>query len=991
MNSGNNTLAASQRPHLQEAAPAGNVNRLPAPAGLLVDHDTPISFRFEGKEYAGLAGDTIASALAANDVWLLSRSFKYHRPRGAYSMAGLEANTLVQLEHEPNVYADRHRLTPGLEAWGQNYRGSLERDRDAWLDRFGRFLPVGFYYKTFYRPAGAWQRIWEPAVRRRAGLGRVRVDTPHAYYDKAYAFCDIAIVGGGPAGLSAALTAAKAGAEVLLIEQQPVLGGALAYARFDADGIRAAKLRSELVNAVESDDRIEVMTEAVCNGWFADNWLPVVRGNRLCKLRAREVVLATGAIAQPAVFHNNDLPGVMLGSAAQRFMRLYGVRPGKRAVVLTGDREGYGVALDLLDAGVDVAAIVDMRETPTACTLAAAARERGIRILAGSAVYEAHGADGHIRAVTVSRIIAQGRCEPTGEHIDCDLLCVSVGYMPAYQLALQAHAKLHYDDASARFTITELPPHLHLAGSVNGFHNADALLADGSHAGWAAARALRLNAGNEPPQAQHPARVGNNFAWPIFAHPRGKEFVDFDEDLQIEDIVNACADGYAELELVKRYATVGMGPSQGRHSALATARLVAQATGRTVAQTGVTTARPPVAGEKLGVLAGRGFEPQRCTSMHHRHLEAGAQMMTAGLWWRPAYYGDKAKRGQCIREEVLAVRRHVGLIDVSTLGGVEIRGPDAAEFLNRIYTFAYLKQPVGRARYVLMSNEAGTIIDDGVACRFHEQHFYVTATTGGADNVYRTMLWWNAQWRLDVDITNVTSAYAGINLAGPRSRDVLRPLCNDIDLSKEAFPYMAVRTGTIARIPARLIRIGFVGELGYEIHVPASFGEALWDVLLEAGEQYNIMPFGIEAQRVLRLEKGHIIIGQDTDAITYPHEADLAWAIARRKPFFVGARSIELRTRHPSKRKLVAFTIDDPSTPVPEESNLVLRGGDIIGHVTSVTRSPTLEKIIGLAFTAADEAQAGHPIRIKHTSGQVLEGRVATLPFYDPDNGRQEL
>ncbi|MFQ5755638.1 MAG: FAD-dependent oxidoreductase [Acidiferrobacterales bacterium] len=967
------------------------MNRLPSPAGLLVDRAKSVSFRFEGRSYEGLQGDSIASALAANQVWLLSRSFKYHRPRGIFSLDGLEANTLVQLAHEPNVPAERHVITPGLEVWGQNYRGTLEHDRDARLGALGRFMPVGFYYKAFFRPNGAWEKFWEPLVRRKTGLGRVRFDTPHGYYDKAYAFCDVAVIGAGAAGMSAALTAAEAGAEVLLVERQPVLGGALTYSRFDAAGQRAAATRDELVNAVAACPRIQVMTGAVCSGWFAENWLPVMCATRLYKVRARELVLAAGARGQPAIFHNNDLPGVMLGTAAQRLIRLYAVRPGRRAVVLTANSDGYGVALDLLDAGVDVAAIVELRAEPEQSAVFAAARERGLTIITGHTVYESHGVDGHLRSVTVSRISARGQCAGDGKRIDCDLLCVSVGCAPSYPLALQAGARLSYHDAAPLFTITGLPAHYHLAGAVNGVCDLDAALMDGQRAGSLAARALGLKSSAPRPVAPKHDGTQCNFGWPIFRHPGGKDFVDLDEDLQVADIVNACADGYAELELVKRYSTVGMGPSQGRHSALATARLVAEASGRTVAETGVTTARPPLIGEKLGVLAGRSFEPERRTQMHQRHLEAGAQMMTAGLWWRPAYYGRSDRRAACIREEVLAVRGNVGVIDVSTLGGLDIRGPDAAEFLNRIYTLSYRKQAIGRARYVLMTNEAGTIIDDGIACRLHEQHFYVTATTGGVENVYRTMLWWNTQWRLDVDITNVTTAYAGINVAGPRSREALDKICDDIDLSAQAFPYLGVRTGTVAGISARLMRVGFVGELGYEIHVPASFGEALWDALLAAGKSVDIRAFGVEAQRVLRLEKGHIIIGQDTDAVTYPHEVGMGWAVSTRKPFFVGGRSIELRLRHPSGRKLVGFIIDDPDAPTPEESNLILHGDTIVGHITSVTRSPVLEKIIGLAFTSASVADSGAAMRIKLSNGQVVVASVTALPFYDPDNKRQEM
>ena len=970
---------------------SAGVNRLLAPAGLLVDHGRQVGFSFEGKSYRGLAGDTLASALAANDVWLLSRSFKYHRPRGILTMAGQDANTLVQLKHEPNVPADRLPIVERLEAWGQNYTGSLERDEDAFMGRFARFMPVGFYYRAFFRPKGSWQSFWEPRVRNKAGLGRIELDAPHGDFDKAYGFYDVAVIGGGPAGLAAALAAAEAGAEVLLVEENSVLGGSLTYARFDPEGKRAAAERAALVAAVEAQPNIEVMTDALCNGWFADNWLPVIRGNRLYKVRAKETILATGSIEQPAIFRNNDLPGIMQGSAAQRLIRLYGVRPGKRAVVLTGNEDGYGVALDLAEAGVDVEAVVDLRPAPAPSDLAAAVAGRDIRILTGHAVTEALATRGnrHVKGVRVRPLQADDRRDLTVTY-DCDILCMSPGYTPTYQLALQSGARLGYDDETALFSITGLQDHLQVAGSVNGSYDLDAALADGRLAAWQAAKALGLDAGKKP-KAPDPAEAGGvNHPWPILRHPKGKDFVDFDEDLQTADIVNAVAEGYDELELVKRFSTVGMGPSQGRHSALATARLVARETERSVAEIGVTTARPPFAGEKLGVLAGRGFEPERLTAMHHRHLELGAQMMPAGLWWRPGYYGPKDRREAAIIEEVLAVRGNVAMIDVSTLGGLEVRGPDAAEFLNRIYTFAYSKQPVGRARYALMTNEAGTVIDDGVACRLRDEHFYVTATTGGVDRVYRSMLWWNAQWRLDVDIANVTAAYAGVNVAGPKSRAVLEALVEDLDLSAEAFPYMGLREGRVAGIPARLMRVGFVGELGYEIHVPASYGEALWDSLMAAGQAHGLKPFGVEAQRVLRLEKGHIIIGQDTDAMTTPDEVDMAWAIAKKKPFFVGGRSIELRRRHPSRRKLVGFSFAGGAAFLPEESNLVVRDGEMIGFVTSVTASATLKKVIGLAYTAADAAAPGTRLPIRLTSGRVVEAEVTSPHFYDPDNRRQE-
>jgi sarcosine oxidase subunit alpha len=967
-------------------------NRLPPPFGSLLDRERSISFTFEGRSYEGFAGDTVASALSAHDRWILSRSFKYHRPRGVLTMAGQDANTLVQLPDEPNVLADRCPIEDGLKVMGQNYSGSLERDRQSGLGLLGAFLPVGFYYKAFYKPRGAF-KYWEPMIRSVAGLGKVNLEAHHGYYDKMYRFCDVAVIGGGPAGMTAALEAASHGAEVLLIDENPVLGGSLGYARVGGDRGRAEDQRRELVGRIEAEPAVTVMMESVCQAWFSDNWLPVTQGNRLHKVRARAVVAATGSMEQPLVFRNNDLPGVMLGSAAQRLMRFYAVRPGRRAVVATANDDGYAVALDLHEAGTEVAAVVDLRPTPPDSPMIGAAASAGIGILPGRTISEAHATKGyrHVRSVKVARITEEGAFAAEGETIDCDLACTSTGFTPNSALLHHAGATIAFDDDTHMFSVRALPKHIFAAGSVNGTFDPDAVGADGRRAGWAAAVDCGFEAGAEPAVPTERGAGGQSASWPIFAHPRHKEFVDFDEDLQIADIVNAAADGFQDIQLLKRYSTVGMGPSQGRHSSVPSVRIAAKATDRSVNEVGTTTTRPPIGPKKFAHLAGRAFDPVRFTAMHHRHLEAGASMMPAGMWLRPAFYGPEADREASIRAEAINVRENVGLIDVSTLGGLDVRGPDAAEFLNRMYTFAYLKQPVGRARYVLMTDESGVIIDDGVACRFHDRHFYVTATTGGVDNVYRAMLWYNAQWRLDVDVTNATAAYAGVNIAGPKSRAVLQRLCEDVDLSAEAFPYMGVRTGTVAGVPARLLRVGFVGELGFEIHIPADRGEALWDALIDAGKPEGIRPFGVEAQRVLRLEKGHIIVSQDTDGLTHPYEADMAWAIARKKPYFVGMRSIDIQNRTGLKRKLVGFTTDDPAAGIPSECHLVVRGEEILGRVTSCVLSPSLNKVIGLAYVAPDQAQIGDRFDIKIDEGRIIQGEVVPIPFYDPENKRQEL
>lgn len=949
------------------------MNRLPAPYGSRIDRDVPVEFHFEGKSYRGFQGDVIASALAAEGQWMLSRSFKYHRPRGLTSLAGAEADTLVQLPSQPNVPADRHRITEGLRVSAQNVVGSLAKDRDAYMDKLGRFMPVGFYYRTFMGPTrGSWLKFWEPLIRKKAGLGVVDVTQPATAFDKANVFCDVLVVGAGPAGLSAAIEAAKSGADVLLVDENPELGGALTYRRDDADRL------ASLLEQVAALDNLTVMTETLCNGWFEDNWLPLIRGKKLYKTRAKTVILACGQIEQPAVFRNNDLPGVMLGSAAQRLLRHYAVRPAKRAVVYAANRDGYRVAQDLIDAGVEIAAVVDPRPESSGGDLQQAIRAQNIPVRTGVTVAQAAGRD-HIERVCVA-----------GEWIDCDALVVSVGYAPMWQLPCHAGAKLGYDDA--QFTLT-LPPEraVYLAGGMNGTFASEAVCADGQRAAQAALNSLGLPVRESIAPSEDAERAWANYELPMLAHPDGKDFVDLDEDLQVKDLQNAVKEGYRELELIKRFSTVGMGPSQGRHSALNTARIVAKATDRSVKEVGVTTARPPFAPETLGVLAGPHPVPERRTALHHLHHELGADMRPVGAWWRPYYYGDAANAEQHIKAEVKAVREGVAVLDVSTLGSLEVRGPDAGEFLNRLYTMAYKKQPVGRVRYCLMCNEMGTVIDDGVAYRLAEDLYYLTATTGAVARVYAEMLFWNAQWRLSVDVLNVTSAWSGFNITGPKAREVVQALDSDIDFSAEQFGYLDGREGQVNGAPVRAMRIGFTGELSYELHCPSSYAHALWQHLMAAGEAHGIRPYGLEASRILRLEKGHILIGQDTDALTSPDELGFEWAIAKNKAFFIGKRAIEMRRRQGLKRKLVGLRLPADAPHVPGESCLVLRGETVVGQITSVAFSPTLSEWIALAYVHADDAEPGQSVCVKCRNGERVQMPVTGHAFYDPDNTRQAL
>ena len=957
--------------------------------GLFIDRSKPLTFTFDGKLFNGFQGDVIASALFAEGQSLLSRSFKYHRPRGLLTLAGHDANTLVQVAEEPNVRADRHALTDGTAVKSINRLGTLDFDLYAGLEYFSRFLPVGFYYKTFFRPEWAW-KYWEKPIRRLAGLGHLEPKAKHKYYDKEYLFVDVLVVGAGQAGIEAAIAAAEAGTETLLVDEWPEIGGSLLFGRGARGRAATIAARRALASRARSTPKLTIMTNTTVSGLFADDWASAISGNRLYKIRSKHTVLACGAFDQPLVFRNNDRPGIMFADAAQRLLRLYGVRPGSRAVVATSNRFGYETALDLIDAGVDVAAVVDLSSEPHAAA-SSAVRDRGVRILSNTTLVDARGKK-HVEGASVAKITSEGQVSAAIEWIACDLVVMSVGYAPAVNLASHAGAKVSYDSSINMHRVTDSPDGISVAGSMAGVWS-DALI--GVHARRIGESAAAHAKGGSAPRSMAPVvdpeTASITHPYPIFSDDKAKDFVDFDEDLQVKDIVNTIKDGYDDIQLVKRYSTEGFGPSQGRHANLNTIRIVAKETGKTLEAIGTTTFRPPLVPEKFAHMAGRAFEPVRLTAMHHRHIELGADMMTAGLWMRPAYYGAKATADEAIAAEVAAVRNGAGMIDVSTLGGLDIRGPDAAAFIERMYTWAYEKQPVGRARYALMTDMSGIIIDDGVACRLHDRHFYVTATTSAVDQVYRAMTWFNVQWKMDVDVANVTAAYAGVNLAGPKSREVIQKLESDIDFSKDAFPYMAVRTGQLAGIPVRVLRVGFVGELGYEIHCPSGLGEALWDKLISAGQPFGLKPFGVEAQRILRLEKGHIIVGQDTDGLTHPLEANMEWALAKKKPFYVGKRSIEMQVAKGLKRKLVGFTLVYPSSLVPKECHLVIRGGDIIGRVTSVVRSPTLEKVVGLAYLPLDLAEQGKRFDIRADKGVMVEAEVIPAPFYDPENKRQEL
>jgi sarcosine oxidase subunit alpha len=966
--------------------------RLPPQPNEWIDRSRPLEFKFEGQSYTGFAGDSVTSALAANGLRLLGRSFKYHRARGIYSLANHDVNVLVEDSRHTNIRGDVTPLWAGADLRAVNTFGGLKGDRLKIVDWFSKMLPVGFYYKAFHSPKKLFP-FYERRMRNIAGLGAVSAKWEREHFPAVYDFCDVLVIGSGPSGLSAAVSAAELGLKVVVVDEQARPGGSLNYQWNGNEGV--ARLRSELEQKRAGFSNLDVRCSTVAAGYYADHWVALVNEQRLTKMRARSVVLATGAVEQPAVFGNNDLPGVMLATAAQRLIHQFAVKPFRRGVILTTNRFGYLAAIELHNAGVKVEGVIDLRADDTDSP-GAALKTAGIPLHRGHAVTLANPSRGKlgIQSVQVSPLDANGQPKQLGSiDIPCDGLAMSVGYAPADGLFYQAGGRMAWSEDLQQFIPKSAPTGLFAAGRVNGVYGFEQEAADGQRAGLAAASYLGKASNQIPSDPQRP-KASPTHPYPIFPHPTTKCFVDLDEDVHYKDFVNAAQEGFDQVELMKRYSTFGMGTSQGKLANINAIRILAHIKGQTVPQTGVTTARPFYHPVSLGHLAGRGFHPHRCTPMEGRHEALSAVFMHAGDWKRPAYYSrPNATAAQAIAEEVTAVRTAAGMIDVGTLGKIEINGPDAGEFIERIYTGRFAKMKPGTARYGLMCDESGVIIDDGLVARLAEDRFYVTTTTSAAGAVYREMQRWAQIWGLQVVLASATGSRGGINLAGPKAREILKELC-DFDLSSAAFPYMAVREGTIAGAPARFLRVGFVGEWGCEIHVPAYQAFHVWAAIEQAGKQHGIRPFGVEAQRILRLEKAHVIVSQDTDGLTNPHEANMAWAVKDDKPFFIGQRSLRIIRPRPLKRILVGFTLDktltDNEAKRPKECHLIIENKEIVGRLTSVTRSPTLNQVIGLAFVAPDRSQPGTQFQIRLDDGSLVTATVVETPFYDPKAERQE-
>jgi sarcosine oxidase subunit alpha len=999
--------------------------RLPK-GGRLIDRAATVEFSFNGKRMRGCQGDTLASALLANGQMLVGCSFKYHRPRGIVASGAEEPNALVGLgrdrRFEPNARATTTELFEGLEAASQNHWPSLEFDVGAVNGFLSRFLPAGFYYKMFLHPRSFWKHVYEPFIRQSAGLGRAPAHRDADRYEQMHAHVDVLVVGGGIAGLAAARAAGKAGARVLVVEQTAQWGGRVMDAG-PIDGMDAAAWVEKTVSDLETMPNVRLRLRTMGSGVYDHGYVLAAerltdhdpdRGGprqRLWKIRAAQVVTATGAIERPLSFAGNDVPGVMLASAVRDYVVDYGVSPGDRTVVVTNNDDGYRTALALAAAGLEVPAILDPRDAPGG-DLVEAARAQGLRVLTGRAVAKVKG---------VARVEGVAVCAASGEgavleEIACDAVAMSGGWSPVVHLWSHCGGKLWWDEAQAMFrpdadrapTGADGQPFLRAAGAADGDLATPAAVTSGHRAGIAAAKAA--GHGKRAPAAPKAEAPAEGPILPVWVMPaaagaelKSKMWLDFQNDVKVSDVELAAREGYESVEHAKRYTTLGMATDQGKLSNINGLAVLSQSLGEAIPQVGTTTFRPPYTPITMGAIAGeaRGalFQPLRRTAIHGWHEANGAHWEPVGQWRRPYAFPRAGESVEAaVQREVRNVREGVGILDASTLGKILVKGPDAGRFLDMMYTNMMSTLPVGKCRYGLMCSENGFLIDDGVVARIDEDTWLCHTTTGGADRIHAHMEDWLQceWWDWKVFTANLTEAYAQIAVVGPHARDVLERL-GGMDVSAQALPFMQWADGTLGGFPVRVFRISFSGELSYEIAVPAGQGLALWEALAAAGEAFGVMPYGTEALHVLRAEKGFIMIGDETDGTVIPQDLGLDWAVSKKKADFLGKRAQE-RTHmtDPLRWKLVGLETVDGSV-LPEGAYAIDAGrnangqSNTQGRVTSTYHSPTLGRGIAMGLVRHGPDRMGEVLEFTNGKGGTVKARIVSPVFYDPEGEKQNV
>ncbi len=996
-----------------------------AKGGRVIDRSAKQDFTFNGKRLSGFKGDTLASALLANDQLLIGRSFKYHRPRGIVAAGPEEPNAVFNMgaegRFEPNQRSTTTELFDGLTAASQNHWPSLEWDIGALNGLFARLLPAGFYYKTFIHPRAFWKHIFEPFIRQSAGLGRAPKDRDADRYEHIHAFTDVLVIGGGIAGLRAAHAAATAGAKVMLIEQTAHWGGRAAVDEEAIDGQAAQDWIDATLTALHLMDNVTLRSRTTGAGVYDHGYILADERvadhtpgdgrpkHRLWRIRAARTVIATGAIERPLAFAGNDIPGVMLAAAVRDYVVNYATSPGDRTVVVTNNDDAYCTAIALHQAGLTVPLIIDARAKADG-PLPTRARAMGIRVETGKAIASVKGG---------SRVTGVSLCAQAGEgagleDVACDAVAMSGGWSPVVHLWSHCGGKLIWDAAQAHFHPDPARPPtgadgtgmVLAAGAANGILTTAEALADAAEAGRVAA----LQAKGQTGAARQPyaSNLHESCMEPIWVMPQGagirkraKMWLDYQNDVKVSDVQLAAREGYESVEHTKRYTTLGMATDQGKLSNINGLAILAQSLNAPIPQVGTTTFRPPYTPVTIGALAGeaRGdlFQPLRRTPIHEWHEKSGAYFEPVGFWRRPYCFPRGAEsHAEAVIREVNNTRQALGLLDASTLGKLIVKGPDAGRFLDMLYTGVMSSLPVGKCRYGLMCTENGFLSDDGVVARIDEDTWLCHTTTGGADRIHAHMEDWLQceWWDWQVHVANVTEHYAQIAVVGPNARKLLEKI-GGMDVSQAALPFMGWADGVLGDVRARVFRISFSGELSYEVAVPASQGLAFWQLLHDAGAEFGVMPYGTEALHVMRAEKGFIMIGDETDGTVIPQDLGLGWAISKKKPDYLGKRGQE-RTHmtDPDRWRLVGLETEDGSV-IPDGAYAVAHGvnengqRNTEGRVTSTYYSPTLKRGIAMGLIARGPERTGDTVRFATLTGKDVPARIVDPVFYDKAGEKQ--
>jgi sarcosine oxidase subunit alpha len=987
-------------------------NNLRIKSSNFIDETTNVSFKFNGKTYNGFKGDTLASALLANNVHLIGRSFKYHRPRGIMSAGSEEPNAIVQVGSdqattEPNVRATEVEIYDGLEATSQNCWPSVKFDIGGINNLLSPFLPAGFYYKTFMWPASFWEK-YEYFIRHSAGLGKSPTKPDTDIYDHRYVHCDVLVIGAGISGIMAAKTAAKNNFKTLLIDEKTNIGGTTIYQKSDKfkidEKISADWLNNEIED-LKKLDNLEIKTRTSVAAYHGYNFL-LARENltdhlnkfdkqnkirqRLLKIRAKKVIVATGSLERPLVFNNNDRPGIMLSSAIKKYADYYGVICGKKNIFFTNNDSAYETAISLSKKGVKVLAIIDIRENSNS-SIVKEAQDLNIKIYWSHTIVNTQGYK-KLKKISVMELSKDGQ-SPVGPkiNINCDCLGVSGGWTPAVHLFTQSGGKLKFRDKDQVFIPNKYPSNQISVGSCNGEFELDEIIKNTSNNIKDFLDVDKTEYENLSVINSKETDKKNIWLLPSDkAIGKTKPFVDYQNDATAKDIKLALREGFRSIEHVKRYTTTGMGTDQGKLGNMHALGIIADTAGVKMGELGTTTFRPPYTPLTFGTIVGRNvgeyFDVYRRTPMNDWHKDNNAEFENVGQWKRAWYYKkNNETMYEAVQRESLAARKSAGILDASTLGKIDIQGSDASEFLNRVYTNAWSKLKVGKCRYGLMLNEDGMVYDDGVTTRLGENHYIMTTTTGGAANVMSKLEdYLQTEWpELDVYLTSVTDHFATASICGPNSKKILNKLIPNLDLSNENFPHMSFIETLIGKIKCRIMRISFTGELSYEINVQANYGKSLWEQCMRVGKEFNLTPYGTETMHLLRAEKGFIIVGQDTDGTMTPIDLQMNWIVSKKKYDFIGKRSLyRSDTLREDRKQLVGLFTDNPKEVLEEGAQIVSQLNQkpiqMLGHVTSSYFSPNLNKSIALAVVKGGKDMIGKKLIIP------MEDRSINVTVVDP-------